>query len=103
MWFNKIPKLFLFSRDGLMEMNVPPNSQLAASTKKAMSLANGSVSSREEQTAVLSDLIRQNNRCDLCHKCISEKKKRIAHRKICLIKYTKKQANLNNKLNGVLK
>ena len=86
-----------------MEMNVPPNSQLAASTKKAMSIANGSVNSREAQTAVLADLIQQNNCCDICRKCISEKKKLIAHRKICLIKYKKKQANLNNKLNGVLK
>ena len=84
-------------------MNVPPNSQMAASTKKAMNHANGSVNSREEQTAMLADLIQQNNCCDLCRKCISEKKKLIAHRKICLIKYTKRQANLNNKLNGILK
>ena len=87
-----------------MEMNVPANSEMAAFAKKAMHAGNGSgVNCIEEQKSALVDMIRQNNFCDLCRKCISEKKKLAAHRKICLIKYRKKQANLNNKLNGILK
>jgi hypothetical protein len=48
----------------------------------------------EEETSTLVKLLRQTSCCEICHKCISEKKKLIAHRKICLRKYQEK-----NKLN----
>ncbi len=73
-----------------MDMSVRPNSEMAASSKKAQSMCNGGGGSREEQAAVLAGLITQNNMCELCHKCISEKKKLAAHRKVCLLKAAKK-------------
>ncbi len=84
-------------------MNLPSNSQIAVCARKAMNTANGSVSSREERQENLVALIKQNNYCDLCQKCISEKKKLVAHRKICLTKFKKKQDGFISKLSGVFK
>ena len=94
---------FLSSRDGLLEMDVSSNSQMAASARKAYNMTNGSGGSKEAQKANLVDLISQKHYCDLCRKCITEKKKLVAHRKICLLKFNKKNEKQTVKSNGVLK
>ncbi len=60
-------------------------------------MANGGIDSKEEQNSIFLNLIKENSCCDICRKCISEKKKLIAHRRICFKKFKNKQ---DNKLNG---
>ncbi len=75
-------------------MSVRPKSEMAASIKKSQSVCNGG--SREEQAAGLAGLITQNKMCELCCKCISEKKKLAAHRRVCLLKAAKMAAERVN-------
>lgn len=66
------------------------NSQLAICTAKAKSMSNGSKNSKEQIKSTLVKLLNNNSCCEICRKCIWEKKKLIAHRKICLLKFKKK-------------
>lgn len=39
-------------------------------------------------------IIRQNSSCDICMKCFSEKKKLVAHRRLCENRYGKKNSSI---------
>ena len=68
-------------------------SQMAICTAKAKQMTNGSSNRKEDEKSTLIQLLRQNSICDICRKCISEKKKLVAHRKICLLKFNKKTSD----------
>jgi hypothetical protein len=83
-------------------MSFSSGSQMAINSEKAKKLANGSVNYKQDESNALIKLIRQNSCCSICRKCISEKKKLIAHKKICMIKYKqkiKKDNSTNNNNN----
>ena len=75
---------------------------MAICSAKAKSLTNGSNNSKEDEKATLAKLLRQNSLCDICHKCICEKKKLIAHRKLCLLKFNKKMSDEPKKPGDVI-
>ncbi len=90
-----------FSRNTVLDVNISfsSGSQLAIDSDKAKKLANGSVNYKEDASNALVKLIRQNSCCSICRKCISEKKKLIAHKKLCMMKYKQKLKKNNNKKN----
>ena len=91
-FFNNKNFFLTLSRDTLpMHKSISStNSQLAICTAQAKSMSNGSINSKEEIKSRLVRLLNNNSCCEICRKCIWEKKKLIAHRKICLLKFKKK-------------
>jgi hypothetical protein len=73
-----------------MDIPLSSYSVLSLSSKKAKQMSNGSVNSKEEQDSIFLNLIKENSCCDICRKCISEKKKLVAHRRLCLKKHKNK-------------
>ena len=62
---------------------MPGDSQLALHVAKTRNAANGSVNGELDNKTNMISLMRQNSLCQWCCKCFSERKKLIAHRKIC--------------------
>jgi hypothetical protein len=73
-------------------MPLSSRSQIAINSAKAKKLTNGTVDFKQNQSDALVKLIRQNSCCSICRKCISEKKKLVAHKKLCILKLKKKQS-----------
>ena len=76
-------------------MNIPNEHILAINNRKAQAMANGSLNQKKEQESIFLNLVNENSCCDICRKCISEKKKLIAHRRICMRKFKLKESKSN--------
>lgn len=92
---NTLYKRCLMNRETLIDVNIsmPSSNQIAIDSAKAKRLANGSMNIRKDESNALVKLIKQNSCCSICRKCISEKKKLVAHKKLCLLKLKKKNAS----------
>lgn len=77
--------------ESVLKMDMPTSSSsklILNAIKSSQSAASDNLNKQETFNFNLAKLIRQNSCCELCKKCFSEKKKLIAHKKICQAKYS---------------